>query len=39
MLDRLTKWLKEGRVIDALKAMTDTDAWKVIISFAKEHGT
>ena len=25
MLDRLTKWLKEGRVTEALKAMRDSD--------------
>ena len=33
MLDGLTKRLKVGRVTDALKAMRDRDAWKVMIAF------
>ena len=39
MLDGLTKWLKVGRVTEALKATRDRDAWKVMIAFAKEHDT
>ena len=40
ILDGLTKWLKVGRVKEALKATRDRDAWKVIITYAnKEHGT
>ena len=39
MLDGLTKWLKEGRVTEALKAMKDRDAWKVMITYAEEHDT
>ena len=30
MLDGLTKWLKVGRVTEAMEAMRDRDAWKVI---------
>ena len=29
-LDRLTKWLKVGRVTDVLKEMRDRGAWKVM---------
>ena len=32
MLDGLTKWLKVGRVTEALKARRDRDLWKVIIA-------
>ena len=39
MLDGLTKWLKVGRVTEALEATWDRDAWKVMIVYAKEHGT
>ena len=39
ILDGLTKWLKVARVTEALKAMRDRDVWKVMISFAEEHGT
>ena len=39
MLDELTKWLKGERVTEALKATNDRDAWKVMIAYAKEHGT
>ena len=39
MLDGLTKSLKVGRVTEALKAMRDQDAWKVMIAYSKEHGT
>ena len=39
MLDGLTKWLKVGRVTEGLKTTRDRDAWKVMIAFAKEHGT
>ena len=28
-----------GRVTEPLKAMRDTDVWKVRIAYAKEHGT
>ena len=38
-LDGLTKWLKVGPVIDALKAMRYRDVWKVMIANVKEHGT
>ena len=37
MLDGLIKWLIVGTVTEALKALRDRDAWKVIIAFAKEH--
>ena len=39
MLNELTKWLKAGQVTDALKATRDRDVWKVMIAYAKEHGT
>ena len=39
MLDGLTKWLKVGRVTDALKATRDREAWKVMVAHTKEHGT
>ena len=39
MLDGITKWLKEGKVIKALKETTDRDVWKIMIAFVKEHGT
>ena len=39
MLDGLTKWLKVGRVIEALKAMRDKDPSKVMIAYTKEHST
>ena len=39
MLDELTKWLKVERMTEALKVMRDRDVWKVMIAFAKEHGT
>ena len=39
MLDGLTKRLKVGRVTEALKAVRDRDAWKIMIAYAKEHGT
>ena len=39
MLDGLTKWLKLGRLTEALKARRDRDACKVMIPDAKEHGT
>ena len=35
MLDVLTKWLKVGRATEALKAMRDRDAWKIMIAYAK----
>ena len=28
-----------GRVTEALKGMRDRDVWKVMIAYAKEHGT
>ena len=28
-----------GRVTEALKATRDREAWKVMIAYAKEHGT
>ena len=28
-----------GQVTEPLKAMRDTDVWKVMIAYAKEHGT
>ena len=37
-LHELTKWLKAGRMAEALKAARDRDAWKVMIAYAKEHG-
>ena len=39
MLDGLTRWLKLGRVTDALTATRDGDALKVMIGFAKGQGT
>ena len=39
ILDGLKKRLKAGRVTDALKATRDRDAWKVIVSYAREHDT
>ena len=36
MLDGLTKCLNVGQVTDALIAMRDRDAWKVMIAYAKE---
>ena len=39
MLDGLTKWLKVGRVTDALTAMMDRDVWEIMIAYAKERGT
>ena len=39
MLDELTKWLKEGRVTEALTATSDRDAWKVMIAYAIEQST
>ena len=36
MLDGLTKWLKVGRVIEAMK---DRDAWKVMAACAEKHCT
>ena len=38
MLDRLSNWLKVGRVKEALNATRDRDAWKVLITYVKEHG-
>ena len=32
-------WLYVGRVIDALKATRDREAWKIKISYAKEQNT
>ena len=39
MLDGLTKWLKVRRVTESLKVMRDRDVWKVMVVYAKEHGT
>ena len=39
MLDGLTKWLKVGRVTKALKAFKDRDVWKIMTTYAEEHGT
>ena len=39
MLDGLTKWRNVRRVTEALKATRDRDVWKVMIAYAKEHGT
>ena len=39
MLDGLTKWLKVGRVTEALEASRDRDAWKVMIAYAKLKST
>ena len=38
MFDRLTKWLKVGRMTEAVKATRDRDAGKVMIAYAKDHG-
>ena len=38
-MDGLTKWLKVGRVTEALKVKKDMDAWKVMIAYAKEYST
>ena len=38
MFDGLTKWSKVGQVTEALKETRDRDAWKVMITYAKEHG-
>ena len=38
-LDGMKKWLKVGRVTEALKAASERDALKVMITYAKEHGT
>ena len=37
MSDGLTKWLKVGRVTKAVKVSRDRDAWKVMITYTKEH--
>ena len=39
MLDGLTKWLKVGRLTDALKATRHSDALKVMIAYTKEQDT
>ena len=39
MLDEQTTGLNVGRMIDALKAIKDWDAWKVIIAYIKHQGT
>ena len=39
IIDGLTKWLKVGPVTDAPKVTRQSDAWKVIIAYAKGHGT
>ena len=39
MFDERTKWLKIGRVTEALKAMRDRDARRVMIAYAKKQGT
>ena len=36
IFDELTKWLKVGRVTEALSVR---DAWKVMIAYSNEHGT
>ena len=36
ILDRPTKWLKIGKVTDALKATRDQDARKVMIAYTKK---
>ena len=38
-MDGLTQWLKLGRVTEGLKVSKNTDAWKVMIAYAKEHCT
>ena len=39
ILDGLTKGFKIGLVTDVLRATRVRDAWKVMIAYAKEHGT
>ena len=39
MLDGLTKWLKVGQVTEPPKAARDRNAWKAMITYAKEHCT
>ena len=39
MLDGLKKWIIVGKVTEALKVTRDKDAWKVMITYAEEHGT
>ena len=39
MLGALTKWLKVGRMIEALKVTRDRDAWKVMICLHLVHVT
>ena len=39
ILDGLTKWLNLGRVTEALKVTRDRDAWKGMITYAKELDT
>ena len=39
ILDGLPKWLKVRRVKEALKVTKDRDTWKVMIVWAKAHGT
>ena len=39
ILDGLRKWFKLGPVTEALKAMRDRDAWKVMMAYAKENST
>ena len=39
VLDGPTNWLKVERVTESQKATRDRDAWKVMITYAKEHGT
>ena len=33
ILDGLTKWLRVGRVAETLKATSDRDAWKVMVTY------
>ena len=39
MLGELTRWFDVGRVTEAPKATRNRDAGKVMIDYAKEHGT
>ena len=39
MMDGITMWLKVGQVTDELKVMRDRDAWKIMFTSAKEHGS
>ena len=39
MLDGPIKWLKVGQVTDTLKVTRNRDVWKVMVAYAKEHGT